>query len=78
MQLGVGLGAVEGDHHLVQAPQEEMDLGPQQRLAALLGGGTQHQVSQQFGVGLVALGQPTHGDPLRGLPRRLVRAAWAA
>ncbi len=36
-----GLGAVEGDHHLVQAPEEEMHLGPQQRFAALLGGGPQ-------------------------------------
>ena len=55
MRPGVGLGPVEGDDHLVQAPEEEVDLGPQQRLAALLGGGPQDQVGQQFGVGPVAL-----------------------
>ena len=41
-----GFGAVQGHHHLVQAPDEEMDLGPQQRFAALLGSGPQHQVGQ--------------------------------
>ena len=71
-QLGVGLGAVQGDHHLVQAPQEEVDLGPQERLAALQGGSAQDQVGEEFGVRLVALGEPAHGNPLRGLPGGLV------
>ena len=39
-----GFGAVQGHHHFVQATDEEMHLGPQQRFAALLGSGTQHQV----------------------------------
>ena len=74
-EVGFGglVGAVEGHHHLVQAPQEEVDLGPQQRLAALLGRRPQDQIGQQFGIGLVALGQPTHCNPLRGLPGRFVQ-----
>ena len=39
-------GAVQGDHHLIQAPDEEMHLGPQQRFAALLCSRPQNQVGQ--------------------------------
>ncbi len=74
-QVGLGgvLGAVQGDDHLVEAPEEEVDLGPQERLPALLGGGPEDQVGQQLGVGPVPLGQATHRHPLRGLPGGLAQ-----
>lgn len=64
--------AVESDDHLIEAPQEEVNLGPQQRLAALLGRRTEDQVAEQFGVGLVALRHPPGRHPLRRGPRRRV------
>ena len=87
--LGVGQGqeqvhlrplglAAQGDDHLVQAPEEEVDLGAQQRLAAPLGGGPQHQVRQQFGRRPLPLGQPAGGDPLGDDPGRLIELERAA
>src|SRR5262249_52370408 len=43
-RLEVRRRTVEGDHHLVEAPEEEMDLGPEERFAALLGRSPQDEV----------------------------------